>query len=346
MKEPAEALATGPLVSVIIAAYNTAQYVGEAIESALAQTYSPVEVIVVDDGSTDNTRDVLAAYGDRIIMLQQKNSGAAAARNTGLKAAHGEFMAVLDSDDVWTPDKLKRQMKLIEHCPELDLVFTKGRVMDHEGKDLSIVLPDSIPETLPLRQIMEGAYMLDGEWFAVLADVNFIPHMSVLARISTVRSVGGYDPELRCTEDYHLYCRLAAGGAHFGFVDYAGFRARRRSGRLTNDWSSHRENRKIALKKLLNGPWEFSSAVRRGLRRSLAALPKKAGDHAFCKGDRKLARTLYLEAFRYWPRPAQLASYLATFLGPLAPRALAQINRGSDAFDELLRKPPRDQNAT
>ncbi|HEY2324319.1 MAG TPA: glycosyltransferase family A protein, partial [Thermoanaerobaculia bacterium] len=97
-------------VSVVIPSYNYARYLGEAIDSALAQTLPPLEVIVVDDGSTDETSEVLATYADRIRVLRQKNSGVAVARNSGIAAAHGEYVAFLDADDIWLPRKLELQM--------------------------------------------------------------------------------------------------------------------------------------------------------------------------------------------------------------------------------------------
>src|SRR4051794_10354756 len=94
-----------PTVSVIVPAYNYERYLSLAIESALAQTHSPLEVIVVDDGSTDDTPRVLAAYGDRIRAIRQPNQGAGAARNTGIAASRGDYLAFLDSDDLWRRDK-------------------------------------------------------------------------------------------------------------------------------------------------------------------------------------------------------------------------------------------------
>jgi len=97
---------TSPLVTVVIPTYNYGRYICETVESALGQTYSPVEIIVVDDGSMDDTRERLATYGDRIRYIHQQNRGLSAARNTGIQAARGEFVALLDSDDLWLPDKV------------------------------------------------------------------------------------------------------------------------------------------------------------------------------------------------------------------------------------------------
>jgi len=111
---------TTPLVSCIVPVFNGERYLGEALDSILAQTYCPLEVAVVDDGSTDGTAAVVASYGDRVSYLRQPNAGPAAARNRGLGAARGELIAFLDADDLWHPEKLARQMARFEARPELE----------------------------------------------------------------------------------------------------------------------------------------------------------------------------------------------------------------------------------
>jgi len=110
-----------PLISCIIPVFNGERYLTEGLDSILAQTYRPIEIIVVDDGSTDGTRELVASYGDQVRYLWQPNSGPATARNQGLSAASGEFVAFLDADDLWHPEKLERQMARFDARPELDL---------------------------------------------------------------------------------------------------------------------------------------------------------------------------------------------------------------------------------
>jgi glycosyltransferase involved in cell wall biosynthesis len=116
--------APAPLVSVVIPTYNYARFVSEAVDSVLAQTYPSLEVVVVDDGSTDDTREVLARYGDRIRYIYQPNAGLPAARNTGIKAARGEFIGLLDSDDVFHPRKFELQMRYMLAHPEVGMLAT------------------------------------------------------------------------------------------------------------------------------------------------------------------------------------------------------------------------------
>src|SRR5690348_13396065 len=107
-----------PRVSVVIPSYNSAQYVGAAIESVLVQTVPDVEILVVDDGSKDATREVVARYGDRARYLYQENAGVAVARNHGIRESSGEWIGFLDADDTWLPQKLERQLAALAAAPE------------------------------------------------------------------------------------------------------------------------------------------------------------------------------------------------------------------------------------
>ena len=112
------------LISCIVPVFNGELYLAEALDSILAQTYRPLDIIVADDGSTDGTPDVVAGYGQRVRYVWQPNAGANAARNLGLNAARGDFVAFLDADDLWHPEKLMRQMACFQARPELKLCLT------------------------------------------------------------------------------------------------------------------------------------------------------------------------------------------------------------------------------
>lgn len=125
----------GPRVSTIIPAFNGERFIGQAIESALAQTYTNIEIIVVDDGSTDATREVVAQYAGRVAYLHQPNAGVAAARNRGIREAHGDFIALLDQDDVWRCDKIKIQVAAFESIKDCAVVFSDYSLIDAEGRE-------------------------------------------------------------------------------------------------------------------------------------------------------------------------------------------------------------------
>jgi len=140
-----------PLVSVIIPVFNGARYIGEAIHSVLAQIYSNVELIVIDDGSTDKTSGIVQSFGDRVRYQTQPNTGSGAARNRGVELARAEFLTFLDADDLWLPDKLERQMAFFAEQPEIEAV--SGMVEQFVSPELSHQLPQP-PE---LSRPMPGA---------------------------------------------------------------------------------------------------------------------------------------------------------------------------------------------
>jgi glycosyltransferase involved in cell wall biosynthesis len=162
------------LVSVIIPAYNAERYLAEAIDSAFSQTYSPVEVIVVNDGSTDGTEVVARGYLPRIKFASQPNGGISKARNTAIEMAEGSFLALLDADDLWTPNKLDLQMAAFRKDPALDIVF--GHMV----------------------QFLEGC---GGDSRAIPGTV---PSCAVIRRESFFR-VGRFDPEVKLAEFLNWY---------------------------------------------------------------------------------------------------------------------------------------------
>ena len=135
-----------PLISVIIPVYNCERYLPEAIESVLAQTYRPIEIIVVDDGSTDNSGSIAKGFGAKVRYYFQPNSGVSAALNQGIESAKGSFFAFLDADDLWVEDKLMHQMTVFEKDPDLDIVF--GHVKQFYTQELC----ESLKETISISQ--------------------------------------------------------------------------------------------------------------------------------------------------------------------------------------------------
>lgn len=143
-----------PLISVIIPTYNRQAYLVEAVESVLAQSYSPLELIVIDDGSTDSTDQAMHRYAPTVRYHWQTNQGVSTARNQGIALAQGEYLAFLDSDDLWTPDKLARQMAAFVATPDTDAVFS------HIGHFFSPELPDDLRARLWCPEEPLPAYLL------------------------------------------------------------------------------------------------------------------------------------------------------------------------------------------
>jgi glycosyltransferase involved in cell wall biosynthesis len=191
------------LVTVIIPAYNAAATIEETLWSVVDQTYSNLEILVVDDGSTDATAEIVrtfAARDARVRLITQPNGGVAVARNRGIAEAKGEFVAPVDADDLWRPDKIRKQMVLMKERGEsVGLVYTWYALIDIDGK---IVSTDHRPNH-------------DGESLERMCRGNLIGNGSgALMRRSALREVGGYDPTLRergaqgC-EDYDIYLSIA-----------------------------------------------------------------------------------------------------------------------------------------
>jgi glycosyltransferase involved in cell wall biosynthesis len=199
-----------PDVSVIIPTYNRATMVCEAIESVLNQTYKDLEVIVVDDGSTDGTQEVLRGrYDERVRYCFQTNSGRSVARNRGLMASRGSYVLFLDSDDLLLPQALEHEVGYLDAHPDLDVVYTDGYFCDEAGRNVSRIAP-ARPDHRP-EDILEGL---------VISNVILACH-SVMVRRASLDTLEPpyFDEALRGTEDEDLWIRLAARGSTFAYLD-------------------------------------------------------------------------------------------------------------------------------
>ncbi len=191
MERDHEMSLTRPEFSVVIPAYNSAEFINDTIETALDQTYAPLEVIVVDDGSRDDTAAVVRQrFGDRVRVIQQENAGPNAARNYGIREAAGDWIALLDADDLWLPEKLDRQATCVADGVGIVHCFNRN--------DLPIHKPNA-------RQDVT---------FEVLWNRNFIGTSTTILSKAAWESVGGFDEDrnLIGAEDYNMWLRVAAAG--------------------------------------------------------------------------------------------------------------------------------------
>ena len=185
---------TTPLLSVIIPTFNRAFYILTVLESVLKQTYRNMEVLVVDDGSKDSTKEVLAPYLHKIQYIYQDNRGNAAARNAGLKQAKGKYVAFLDSDDYWAQEKCEKQVAFLEKHPDCAFVYCGAYLINADG------------------QVTGKRLLQDGEdlSFETLFIKNRIISLSfVMVRKEFLDAIGGFDETLKQSPDYDLYLRLA-----------------------------------------------------------------------------------------------------------------------------------------
>lgn len=196
-----------PLVSVVIPTFNRGPLLDEAIRSVLAQTFGDFELIVVDDGSTDDTAQRVQAYADpRVRYVHQRNAGLAAARNAGIRTATGAYVAFLDDDDTWHADKLRRQVEVLAARPEIAAVHTGFRWVDTGGAPLDLEYRRP-PSRGSLYQDLMFANVISGSG------------SSVLVRASCFGRAGVFDPALRAREDQDLWRRLVLAGYEFACVD-------------------------------------------------------------------------------------------------------------------------------
>jgi len=188
-------------ISVVIPAYNGVRFVAETIESVLAQTLPADEVLVIDDGSTDDTAAIAEGFAPRVRVFRRSNQRTAAARNFGVEQATGEWIAFVDHDDLWEPHKLERQMAELARHPEADLCYTGFAPLIKKGNSARI---GKVYEVPPAEDIRRSLYRT----------VTFLPS-SIVIRRSTFVAVNGFDTKIYKSEDYDMWLRLLHAGVKF-----------------------------------------------------------------------------------------------------------------------------------
>ena len=295
-----------PLVSVIMPAYNAEQYVDEAIESALAQTYRPIEVLVADDGSTDGTAEVVRGYGKPVVYLHRENAGPAAARNLALEHAKGKYVAFLDADDLWHPRKLEAQVPLLEADPALGLCGAELRSFcNGEPVEWSPGPPAGEVYEIPGRTVIMR---------------NRFSTSALLARAEAVKRAGGFDEDIFGPEDWDLWRRVTA---HWRAVHLRAVVAayRERPGSISGDAARMLENnRKVIRKSFADNP-DLPWHVRL---RTLSYLHLDAALE-YGKGRRWSALAELAKSVALWPLPMGWLSRKSLLRARLAACLLAGI---------------------
>jgi glycosyltransferase involved in cell wall biosynthesis len=184
-----------PKVSIITAAYNHVEFVRQSVESVRNQTYRDFEHIVIDDGSTDGTADVLQSFGTQIKYFRQENCGTHAAINRGIRESSGEYIAILDSDDAWLPQKLERQIQAFDQYPGAGMVYSQAYFIDRAGALANNGQPAG-------RDLGDSAY-------AMLLRDNCIPVLTAVIRRQCFDDVGFFNERLKALSDWEFWLRLA-----------------------------------------------------------------------------------------------------------------------------------------
>jgi len=212
-----------PAVSIVIPAYNVAQFIGETLASVFAQTFNDYEVIVINDGSPDTPQleAVLASWMNRINYLKQENRGLSGARNTGVRAARGKLIALLDSDDAWEPDYLATQIEIMRRDEAIDVLYCDAHIFG-EGVPANLKFTDGSPSAGEVS-------------FESLVRQRCNVMVSVTARRATLVNVGLFDESLRSSEDFDMWLRIAKAGGRIAYHRQPLVRYRRRPGSLSAD---------------------------------------------------------------------------------------------------------------
>jgi glycosyltransferase involved in cell wall biosynthesis len=312
-----EPLAVPPTFSVVIPAYQAAETIAVAVRSALDQSLPAHEVIVVDDGSTDDLVGALRPFEGRIGLVRKENGGVSSARNTGIEIATGDFVAVLDADDSFHPERLEALAELAVSRPDLDILTTDTRfVVDGEAQ--GTFLGRNPFATGDQRQaIFESSFV---GWPA--------------ARLSRLRAIGGFDEGLAVGEDWDCWLRLILSGSRAGLVDRPLYDYVVHEGSLTSDRRANLWARVSLLEKAATNPAlraEDVPALERALRRHRSrAVTAEA--RARADGAAPSAPMTRLALSRGIEPKARLVALLAAVAPPLARRVLP----GGPAVDERL----------
>jgi cellulose synthase/poly-beta-1,6-N-acetylglucosamine synthase-like glycosyltransferase len=303
-----------PLVSVIIPAYRAAQSIAATLGSVLAQTFKDYEIIVVNDGSPDSEEleKALEPYRDRIIYLRQENQGPGGARNTGILTASGQYVALLDADDIWAPEHLAAQLAVLEADPSIDMVYADARIVG------------DVPEAG--RTVMELCPSAGEATFERLVTRQCTVHICVsVCRRETLLRAGLFDPVFRGTEDIDMWLRIARQGGRIACQRRVLGCYRRRPGSLSSDRVSMLEGFLAVLAKAARDP-HLTAAQREVLEQQRlverANLELQQGKNAFLSGDTEAAVS-HLTRANAQRKSLKLATVL--MLLPVAPRLLRAL---------------------
>ena len=321
-----------PLVSVVIPTYNRAAFLVEAIESVLAQTYPNIEIIVVDDGSTDDTRQVIGRYGDRVRYIFQLNSGLpGAVRNVGIRNAVGKYVAFLDSDDVMSREKIETEVHFLEGNPHVGMVITDFSIFA-DGKTVcqsftSVGHPRFIK--WPKTCVGEHQYILAGQICNCLALDNFVGTSSVVARRSVFGRVGLFDesPAIHPSEDVDLWFRIAE-VFPCGYIDLPLDSYRVHNTNISS-WSERVIRAGITVREKFIRSRVISEQTRRELRGRLGGFYLALASAQLTEDRRRDAASSLFESIRR--RPVQFLAYrmLAECLLPTRVRQALQRSYAS-----------------
>ena len=281
------------MVSIVITCYNYGKYLVGCVESVLGQTYQNIEIIIVNDGSTDDTDEIIKKYlsDPRVRYIKQKNAGQANAKNTGIHNASGEFVAFLDADDVWEKDKLEKQLRCFDN-PDVGIVFCKAKYLDEDSRLIDF---EMIPYYLqPHRGMVTEWLIFD----------NFVQFSSSMVRRKCFEQFGGFDESLKMGIDWDLWLRLST-AYQFDFVDEKLFYYRMgHSGQMSKNME---ERYRCADRIIMNFLEKYPGSVSPSTIRKAKAFTCCGRGEYYRPIDRKKSTLYFLNAIRH--NPAEMTAY-------------------------------------
>jgi glycosyltransferase involved in cell wall biosynthesis len=312
-----------PKVSVYTPTYNYGRFIGEAIQSVLDQTFQDWELIIVDDGSTDNTREVVASFADpRIHYVYQQNRGNPAARNTALKLARGEYIACLDADDMWLPEMLQKLVAQLDRLPPtVGLIYCDSYLFNDEDGAI-------------IRRFLQGRKPPQGRIFGELLETDgwFIPDVGSLMRREVIDRVGLYDESLLRYQDWEMWVRIAA-VYEVAAVDEALARSRRHPASNIKGMEAMYRYGQAARRKVMAG-YPLNRRERRTLQHNLAHHEYLYGIDQLRLGKRGEAWAAFRRSLRL--RPGERKTYIHLGLPLMSPRLYEFLRRSYSMVKQRL----------
>lgn len=303
-------------VSVIIPTYNRGNFVTEAIDSVMAQTFRDYEVIVIDDGSTDNTKDLLLRYGERLRYIHQPNSGVGAARNAGIRCASGEWLAFLDSDDIWLPDYLSCQMDRAKQDPRICIHMTNSIRIEADGAKIDTFQDFGFTPRKTFRN--DSCLVVERPLTFILQ--RHPPYLqTTMFRREAFIGAGMFNEKVTISEDLEAITRMCLDGP-LGLCDRPLAHIVRRKEvirNLSSRWYSDNiycRNCIGAIYQNLLTQSNVSYVEKRTLNKLLSSNTRAIGNIYFESGEILKARDCYREALRVYPSPKSLMKVLASYL--------------------------------
>ena len=305
-----------PKVSIVVPTYNRARYVTEAVDSVLAQTFRDYELIVIDDGSTDNTKDVLLRYEGRIKYLYQPNSGVGAARNAGIRCAVGEWLAFLDSDDLWLPEYLSCQMDRAKLDPRICTHMTNSIRVQADGAKIDTFQHAGID---PLKAFKNDSCLVLERPLAFIIQKHLPFLQATMFRREAFIKAGLFNERVTIAEDVEAIARMSLQGS-FSLCNRPLVHIMRRHESISNlssRWDSdiiYCRNCNGAIYQNLLTQSNLTYFEKHTLNRLLSSNKKAIGNVYLGRGETQKARDCYREALWIYPSPKSLLKVIVSYL--------------------------------